>query len=150
MGSALLERYDDRIAGVLSCYDRVVITGTLPTVCYAAGMTTFLNASHVRIFDYPRFAEPLRELVRERAAALADAAGITIENIKRHVRKEAVVAKVLEQRGEHPGLVHVISAMEGCDTYKPWYDKQTGKTYLRPERASACITTSTSWMPIWA
>jgi hypothetical protein len=33
MGSALLERYDDRIAGVLSCYDRVVITGTLPTVC---------------------------------------------------------------------------------------------------------------------
>jgi hypothetical protein len=134
MGSALLERYDDRIAGVLSCYDRVVITGTLPTVCYAAGMTTFLNASHVRIFDYPRFAEPLRELVRERAAALADAAGITIENIKRHVRKEAVVAKVLEQRGEHPGLVHVISAMEGCDTYKPWYDKQTGKTYLRPDK----------------
>ena len=32
MTSALLDRYDDRIAGVLSCYDRVVITGTLPTV----------------------------------------------------------------------------------------------------------------------
>jgi hypothetical protein len=135
MGSALLERYDDRIAGVLSCYDRVVITGTLPTVCYAAGMTKFLNASQVRIFDYPRFAEPLRELVREQAASLAVGAGITIEHIgKKHVRKEAVVAKVLEQRGEHPGLVHVISAMEGCDTYKPWHDKQTGKTYLRPDK----------------
>jgi hypothetical protein len=130
-----VERYDDRIAGVLSCYDRVVITGTLPTVCYAAGMTKFLNASQVRIFDYPRFAEPLREQVRERAAALAAAAGITIEHIgKKHVRKEAVAAKVLEQRGEHPGLVHVISAMEGCDTYKPWHDKQTGKTYLRPDK----------------
>jgi hypothetical protein len=35
MGSPLVERYDDRIAGVLSCYDRVVVTGTLPTVCYA-------------------------------------------------------------------------------------------------------------------
>jgi hypothetical protein len=53
MGSALLERYDDRIAEMQSCYDRVVITGTLPTVCYAAGMTKFLNAGHVRIFDYP-------------------------------------------------------------------------------------------------
>ena len=30
MSSALEERYDARIAGVLSCYDRVVITGTLP------------------------------------------------------------------------------------------------------------------------
>ena len=139
MGSTLLERYDDRIAGVLSCYDRVVITGTLPTVCYAAGMTKFLSANHVRIFDYPKFAEPLRERVRERAASLAMEAGIPIEHIgKKHVRKEAVVAKVLEQRGEHPGLVHIISAMEGCDTYKPWHDKQTHVTYLRPD-SSQCL-----------
>ena len=118
----------------LCCYDRVVITGTRPTVCYADGMTKFLNATHVRIFDYPRFAEPLRERVRERAAALAAEAGIPIEHIgKKHVRKEAVVAKVLEGRGEHPGLVHIISAMEGCDTYKPWHDKQTHKTDLRAD-----------------
>jgi hypothetical protein len=119
---------------VLSCYDRVVITGTLPTVCYAEGMTKFLYANQVRIFDYARFAAPLRECVRERAASLATAAGITIEHIaKSHIRKEAVVAKVLERRGEHPGLVHVISAMEACDTYRPWHDKQTHKTYLRPD-----------------
>jgi hypothetical protein len=134
MSHALLERYDNRIAGVLSCYDRVVITGTLPTVCFADGMTKFLHARHIRIFDYPRFAEPLRDSVREQAAALAAGAGITIEHInKKHVRKEAVVAKVLQQRGDHPGLVHVISAMEGCDTYKPWHDKPTGRTYLRPD-----------------
>ena len=42
MTGSLVERYGDRIAGVLSCYDRVVVTGTLPTVCYAAGMTKFL------------------------------------------------------------------------------------------------------------
>ena len=53
MNQSLMERYDDRIAGVLSCYDRVVITGTLPTVCYAEGMTRFLHASGIRIFDYP-------------------------------------------------------------------------------------------------
>lgn len=134
MGSTLLERYDDRIAGVLSCYDRVVVTGTLPTVCYADGMTKFLRAAQVRIFDYARFAEPLRERVRERAAALAAAAGVSIEHIgKKHVRKEAVVAQVLEARGDHPGLVHIISAMEGCDTYRPWHDKQTHNTYLRPD-----------------
>jgi hypothetical protein len=50
------------------------------------------------------------------AASVAAEAGIEIEHIaKSHVRKEAVVAKVLEKRGEHPGLVHVISVMEACD-----------------------------------
>jgi hypothetical protein len=134
MGSTLVERYDDRLAGVLSCYDRVVVTGTLPTVCYAEGMTRFLNASHVRIFDYPEFAMTLRDQVRDAAAALAGEAGIAIDHVsKSHVRKEAIVARVLKQRGEHPGLVHVISAMEACDAYKPWHDKRTHKTYLRPD-----------------
>ena len=114
MASQLEERYDERIAGVLSCYDRIVVTGTLPTVCYAAGMTRFLFANAIRIMDYPDFASKLRDRVRERAASLAREAGVGIEHIaKSHVRKEAVVAKVLEERGEHPGLVHVISAMDG-------------------------------------
>ena len=134
MSQSLTERYDERIAGVLSCYDRVVITGTLPAVCYAEGMTGFLNAKGIRIFDYPEFAKTLRDRVRERAASLAAEAGVTIEHIgKTHIRKEEVVARVLEQRGDHPGLVHVISAMEACDAYKPWHDKQTHKTFLRPD-----------------
>jgi hypothetical protein len=134
MGQSLTERYDERIAGMLSCYDRLVITGTLPVVCYAAGMTGYLNANGIRIFDYPQFAMTLRDRVRERAASLATAAGITIEHIgKPHIRKEDVVARVLAQRGDHPGLVHVISAMEACDAYKPWHDKQTHKTFIRPD-----------------
>jgi len=31
------KRYDTKIRGVLSCYDRVVIKGTLPGVCFADG-----------------------------------------------------------------------------------------------------------------
>jgi hypothetical protein len=97
-------------------------------------MTRFLHVQQVRIFDYPAFAATLREKVRERAASLAAEAGITIEHIaKNHIRKEAVVAKVLERRGEHPGLVHVISAMEACNAYQPWHDKQTHKTSVRPD-----------------
>src|SRR5262249_7595870 len=58
--------------------------------------------------DYPRFAEPLRDRVRWRAGELAAAAGHTIEHIANsHIRKEEVVAKVLAERGDHPGLVCV-------------------------------------------
>jgi hypothetical protein len=134
MTRSLTERYDDRIAGVLSCYDRVVVTGTLPTVCYAEGMTRFLYANGIRIFDYPEFAMKLRDRVRDGAASLAAAAGLTIEHIaKSHIRKEEVVARVLARRGDRPGLVHVISAMEACDSYRPWHDKASGKTLVRPD-----------------
>jgi hypothetical protein len=89
MTQAVTECYAERIAGVLSCYDRLVITGTLPTVCYADGMTRYLSTRGIRIFDYPDFARTLRERVRETAAALAAEAGVEIEHVgKPHVRKE--------------------------------------------------------------
>jgi hypothetical protein len=130
MTPLLTDRYRDRLAGVLSCYDRIVITGTLPGACFAEGMTKLLRSRGIRIFDYPTFAAGLRDRVREAAAA----SGVTIEHIaKSYVRKEAVVAKILLARGDHPGLVHVISAMEACDAYRPWHDKQTHQTFLRPD-----------------
>jgi hypothetical protein len=137
MGRDLIDRYRERSHGVLSCYDRILVTGTLPQVCHAEGMTAFLKAQGVRIFDYPRFAEPLRYAIRDRAQELATSAGIAIEYIaKAHIRKEEVVAKVLERRGDRPGLVHIISAMEACDSYRPWHDKTSGRTFLKPDTDS--------------
>ena len=134
MPPLLTDRYRDRLAGILSCYDRIVITGTLPGACFADGMTKLLGARGIRIFDYPKFASELRDRVRAAATAVAAAAGVAIEHIaKSHIRKEDVVSKVLARRGQHPGLVHVISAMEACDAYRPWHDKQTHRTYLRPD-----------------
>ena len=132
--TALTERYAANLHGVLSCFDRIIITGTLPGACYAGGMTSFLYQHGIRIFDYAQFAEPLRERIRARALEVCAAAGIEIEHVnKSHIRKEELVARVLRARGHAPGLVHVISAMEGCPSYKPWHDKASGKTFLRPE-----------------
>lgn len=132
METQLINRYAANMHGVLSCYDRILITGTLPGACYAEGMTSFLYSRGVRIFDYARFAEPLRDLVRSRALEVCKAANIEIEHVsKSHIRKEELVQRVLNSRGDAPGLVHVISAMEACPSYRPWHDKVTGKTYLR-------------------
>jgi hypothetical protein len=130
----LTERHAAQIEGVLGCWDRMLVFGTLPKICYAEGMTSYLFAKQVRIFDYPRFADPFRNQLRENAEQLAAANGIEIEFLrKRNVRKEDRVKEILGKRGEHPGLVCVFSAMEPCSTYKPWHNKQTGKTYLRPD-----------------
>ena len=132
METQLVNRYAANMRGVLSCYDRILITGTLPGACYAGGMTSFLYSRGIRIFDYAQFAEPLRDRIRARAQDVCAAAGIEVEHVsKNHIRKEELVQRVLAQRGDAPGLVHVLSAMEACPSYRPWHDKNSGKTYLR-------------------
>jgi hypothetical protein len=130
----LTERHADEIAGVLSCYDRILIQGILPGLCYADGMTGYLKARQIRVFDYAQFAQPLRDALRENAERLAAEHGLELLFIrKKNFRKEDRVKEILEQRGHHPGLVCIFSALEPCGTYQPWHDKKTGKTYLRPD-----------------
>jgi hypothetical protein len=132
----LTERYADKITGILSCYDRVVITGTMPQICYAAGLTSWLYAHAIRIFDYPNWADQLRLKIRENAERIAKENGIEIEHIKKStIRKEDHVQRILKSRGYEPGLVHIISCMETCDSYKPWHDKTTHQNFLKPDTA---------------
>ena len=81
--TALTERFAPNLHGVLSCYDRLVVTGTLPVACYAGRMTSFLYSRGVCILDYPRFAEPLRDRIRERAQQVCEAAGVQIEHVNK-------------------------------------------------------------------
>jgi hypothetical protein len=136
MGVELLtERHKDQIAGLLSCYDRIIIQGTVPGWCYASGMTGYFYARQMRIFDYPKWAQPLREALRANMERVAAENGIEIEFVRsrKSFRKEDRVKEVLSKRGEHPGVVCILSAMEPCGSYKPWHDKKTHKTYLKPD-----------------
>ena len=117
-----------------------MITGRLVPFCYAQGMTHYLYQQGIRIFDYAKFAEPLRARIRENAEALAEANGVKIEFIrKQDVRQENRIQKILKERGEQLGRVHSFGVMEACSSYRPWHDKVTGKTYLKPD-SSKCRT----------
>jgi len=134
--SSFVDRHAAKIRGVLSCFDRVVITGTLPDICYAEAMARYLSAQGVRLFDYPRWAEPFRDELRAHAERLAATHGLTIDFIQRKdFRKEERIKAILAQRGQHPGLVHIFSAMEPCASFRPWHDKATGRTFLKSTEA---------------
>lgn len=133
-------KYKNKISGTLTCYDRITVSGNLTTLCYAQGMTGYLYSQGIKIFDYPKFAEPFRNQIRENAEKIAKDNNIEIEFVPNtDTRKESIIAKKIEQRGNQPGMVHVLSAMETCPTYKPWHDKTTGATYLRGT-TSKCLT----------
>jgi len=132
----LLRRYTKQIVGVLSCLDRVVITGTLPDICHARAMEGYLRSRNRRLFDYPRWAERFKELIRKNAEQVAKKNGLEIEHIRHsEFDKEKRVEAVLAKRGDHPGMVHIFSVMESCPSYQPWHDKQTHETHLRGKEA---------------
>ena len=130
--ASLVVRYAAKLVGVLSCFDRILVQGTLPGLCYAEGMARFLSMRNIRFIDYPRFAEPFRHQIRENAERLAREAGCEIEFVRKSsFRKESRIAEVLAVRGHHPGLVHVLSAMEACASYQYRFDKRTQKNSLK-------------------
>jgi hypothetical protein len=134
MPQALItERYATEIEGILHCYDRMVISGQLQPICYAKGMTKYLYIHGIRIFDYTQFAEPLRDEIRQNAEVMAKTNGIEIEFISKpkSFRKEEHLQSIVQERGSHPGLVHIFSVMESCQAYQPWHDKGEGKTYVK-------------------
>ena len=139
MSQMLTTRYASKIRGILSCFDRIVLTGTLPEICHPDGMTKHLAGRGIRVFDFPRWAEPLNREIRAHAEKLAADNGLTIEYInKRNFRKEERIEAILAARGDHPGLVHIFSAIEACTEYRPWHDKNSGKTFLR-RKESKCL-----------
>ena len=76
--SSLTDRYAKQIRGVLSCYDRIVINGTLPGLCFAQGMTSYLYTNKIRIFDFAKWAEPFRDRIKANAERLAEEQGLEI------------------------------------------------------------------------
>src|SRR6266851_4999936 len=151
MGTTMLtERHAQQIAGVLSCFDRVMVQGTLPVFCYADGMTAYLTKRRIRIFDFTQFVKPLTDTIKANAEQLAAANGLKIDYVrKKNFRKEDRIKAVLKERGSHPGLVWIFSALEPCTTYQPWHDKKAGAPTCDPTTANASTTTSTSSMKNW-
>jgi hypothetical protein len=161
--SLLNSRYASQIAGPLGCFDRVIITGNLLDACPPAALERQLHFANIRCFDLGRFAEPLRDALRDHALTLARAAGLEVEFIQRRdFRKEDRIAEILHRRGDHSGLVHVFSAMEPCPAFRPWHDKKSGRTgvkitqgkclhfyfYFVHERLGLCYLRVPTWLPL--
>ena len=128
----LLTRYADKIVGVLGCYDRVVLSGTLMAIAHPEARAGVLRRAGIRCFDLEQYVEPIREQIRKNAERLAAEHGLQIQYLPKHnTRKEEIVAEVLARRGPLPGLVHIMSAMETCTTYQPWHDKAAGRTGVK-------------------
>ena len=61
----LTQRYAGQIVGILGCWHRVIITGTLTEVCHTGAVEGWLRRNNIRCFDLKVFAEALWDQVRD-------------------------------------------------------------------------------------
>jgi hypothetical protein len=95
------------------------------------GMTRYLTARGIKIFDFVQWAKPLTDGIKEHAEKVAAAAGLQVDFVrKKNSRKGCRIQEVLKKRGAHPGLVWVFSALEPCTTYAPRYNPDKKRPYL--------------------
>jgi hypothetical protein len=136
----LIDRYASRIRGVLSCFDRILVMGTLPDICHARAFVWELTRRSLQISDFKEFVKGLTEAIGQHAQRLAEENGLTIEYIRRikAFRKEDRIQQILAERGTHPGLVHIFSAVETCTTFEAGHSRRSGKDFLRP-RSGKCL-----------
>lgn len=128
----LAERYHDHIVGSLSCFDRVMIWGSLPDIGHAEAAMNWAFHHNIRICGFADWAKQRHDDIDAHVKKLAADHDITVTFVTRRAleRKEEYVAGVLSKRGDLPGLVCILSAMESCPCYR-YYQHQKGVWRLR-------------------
>jgi hypothetical protein len=162
--SDLLQRYADRIVGCLSCFDRLIIWGTLVRVSHAPGLCQRLKELDVPLAQFAQFAMGQRDALEQHLVQLAATAGVEIEYLKsaRAVRKEERVQEVLAQRGDHPGLVHIFTVVEPARVFEVRPGRSGGPhliarrskckqyyLYFLDPQFGLCHLRISTWLPFW-
>jgi hypothetical protein len=124
-------KYQDSILGINSGFDRVVITGSLTPISFEKGVRRFLSANNILLKQFQTYAKFLAEDLKEHAKLLAESENVPyiyLNNSK--TRKEELIKSILKERGNHPGLIAVLTSLELCNSFDVHKNKSTHKLEL--------------------
>lgn len=126
MDNLFTNKYRSDICGINSCFDRVIITGSLIPIAYLRGLNTFLSANHILLKEFLSYAKNLAETLKDQAKLLAEKEGapyIYLNHSK--MNKEKFIKTIINERGDHPGLVAVISVLEVDNSFDIYRNKDS-------------------------
>ena len=115
---AFLERHEQRIAGVLHGWDRLLFRGCLRSISYAWGLENFLGASHVRYAQFGDFAEKLSDQLKAHGQRVAESAGRPFVYLQPGTRdKEQIALEIARRDKISDGLICVLRCVEVCRSF---------------------------------
>lgn len=119
-------RHTDRIAGILTGFDRMRFRGTLRSISNVKGLQIWLGQRHVLLKDFGRFAEGLSAELTAHAHALAEERSRPFEYLPSwKIRKEDRARTIRARDGIQDGLIAIFSCVEGCRSFGVRGNRQT-------------------------
>lgn len=119
-------RHQDRIAGILTGFDRMRFRGTLRGISYVHGMQQWLNARGVLLKDFGATAEALSASLVEHAKALAAERSRPFESLRSwKISKEDRAREIRARDGIEDGLIAIFACVEGCQSFTVRGDRAT-------------------------
>ena len=142
-----IRKYEDRIHGALSCFDRMLFRGYLPIMSGWA-MAGFLDRLHQDFSSLKPFLLENSERVKNHAIALAQKHGRPFRYLASNIKKEEA-ARELAQRDGISTVSCVFSRfLNPAAPFRSCSRKNARISVLslNPHGGSVCTCTSTSWI----
>jgi hypothetical protein len=127
-------RYEDRIAGILTGFDRMLFRGTLRSISHPKGAEIWLNSRHVLLKEFGDYAQTLTGRLKAHATELAASTGRPIEYLESSRLSKEDRARAIQHRdGITEGLICILSAVEPCRAVTVRGDRTTRRLRVAVE-----------------
>ena len=129
--SRFIQRFGDKITGVLSGYDRLVLRGSLLAIVFPEGMKRLLRLKDILLKDFGRWAENMTKQLKEASCRAARDQNRPIVYLKSaSTDKDEVARKIAAKDGITTGLVAILTCLEPCNSFDIHRNRQTHKLEL--------------------
>jgi len=129
--SRFIQRFGDKITGVLSGFDRLVLRGSLLAIVPVEGMKRVLWLKNILLKDFGRWAERMTAQLKEASLKAArDQQRPIVYLQSASTDKEEVARKIATKDGITTGLVGVLKCLEPCNSFEIHRNPQTHKLEL--------------------
>ena len=124
----IIEKYNDKIKGVLTGFDRIIINGYSRQLNNCRQFLYYMIQNDCNLVDFNKFAEEHTKSLCEHIDKLVSEQNRPTEFImSSKISKDEVARKLFNESPVEEGLVCCISAMEVCDTMTVKGNKKTKK-----------------------
>lgn len=114
-----LDRYSDRITGVVEGFDRILFRGTFRNISNGRGLERFLCSQHIRFKDFGKFAERITNVVSTHAKEMAKREGREFHFLRSSQKSKEEIAREIAERNQiKEGLVCVLACVEPCQSFE--------------------------------
>ena len=124
-----IQKYDEKVTGTFSGWDRVVFRGNLRMLCFADGMMGYLYRVGVLLKDFGEHAQAMTGRLIEASLAAAEERRRPVEYLQSpKVRKDEYARNIAMNDGIQEGLICV----EPCKTYEIYRNRDRKMLELKP------------------